>query len=64
VPLLLQRFRDSPHFSLELPATPAQIEVAAAAWQEWFGIPMPGVYRELLRITNGLNFNGLYLPGG
>ena len=58
---MLQRVQDSPYFRLERPATPAQIEVGAAAWQAWLGIPMPEVYRELLRITNGLNVNGLYL---
>ena len=58
---MLQRVQDSPYFRLERPATPAQIEVGAAAWRAWLGIPMPEVYRELLRITNGLNVNGLYL---
>ena len=61
VPELLHRVRDSRWFSLERPATAADLAAGEAAWRDWFGIAMPAVYRELLATTNGLDVNGLLL---
>lgn len=61
VPLLLQRVRDSPYAHLERPATAAELAEGEAAWRRWFGIEMPPVYRDLLAVSNGVNYNGLFL---
>jgi hypothetical protein len=63
---LLQRVREHLYFSLERPATErpateAELVAGEAAWREWFDIPMPPVYRDLLAASNGVNYNGLFL---
>ncbi|MFW6597900.1 YrhA family protein [Propionibacteriaceae bacterium Y2011] len=41
------------------PATPEEVAIAERVYANEFGIEMPPGYRELLSVSNGIDFNGL-----
>lgn len=57
----LSRQRSSRDLSMQPGATDRQIDALSAEVRETFGVDLPGRHADLLRMTNGINENSLYV---
>lgn len=58
---LVRRIEKEFDYEQEEPAGSADVAAAERAFADLFGIEMPGGYRELIGLTDGLDFNGMII---